>query len=476
MQSDLWFVLYDWAGANAALFTLLRPANAATNVLAWLVGALGSYWGAPLALAGMAWWAHGTRDAQRAERIAGQLRRFVISGLLGLAVAWPLKLALDLPRPFELTAVAEPVIGSLPSTGSLPSGHSVYAALIAAALWPLACGGARLALVAAVLAVGWSRVALGVHFPADIVAGWLVGLACAVPARHIVAPAAAASLGALVLARERLQAASASRRAGDLAAAFRALEQAHVLGQRDLATHLQVHLGMLHIGALRRDARELLGQLGRLALVPVGHLTGRLPLGNTGGADVSAFRSMPERRNETAGASEPAADVPPPRRQPPAAAWWTLGFAIAGLDLLVKEAVHSGLPYGISIPVTVFFNIVHRWNTGAAFSFLADAGGWQRYFLSALALAVSAFLLWLLRRPLPRAEALGYGLIVGGALGNAIDRMLRGYVVDYLDLHWRGYHWPAFNVADIAITTAVAVLIAASFKGHGGGAARLMKE
>lgn len=476
MRSDLWFILYDWAGANAALLAWLQPDTPAMSVLAWLVSAFGSYWGAPVTLAAMAWWAHAARDARQAERIERQLRRFMVSGLLGVAVAWALKLALDLPRPFELMPVAERVIGTLPSTGSLPSGHSVYATLLAAALWPLVSGGARLSLVAAVLALGWSRVALGVHFPADVVVGWLVGLGCAVLARRIVEPMGATPRGVLELAHERLRAASASRRAGDLTAMFRALEQAHALGQRDLATHVRVHLGMLHVGAWRRDTREILGQLGRLALVPVGHLTGRLPLGNSGGADVSAFRPMPERLHDAAGAGErPGAELPR-RQQPPAAAWWTLGFAIASLDLLVKAAVHSGLQYGISIPVTGFFNIVHRWNTGAAFSFLADAGGWQRYFLIALALAVSVFLLWLLRRPLHRAEALGCSLIVGGALGNAIDRMLRGYVVDYLDLHRGGYHWPAFNVADIAITTAMVVLIAVPFKGHGDGVARLMKE
>ena len=83
---------------------------------------------------------------------------------------------------------------------------------------------------------------------------------------------------------------------------------------------------------------------------------------------------------------------------------------------------------------------------------------------------VSGVLLWRLRRPLPRAEALVYTLIVGGALGNAIDRIVRGYVVDYLDLHWAGFHWPAFNVADVSITLAIAVLIATSFKGPTFGA------
>lgn len=132
------------------------------------------------------------------------------------------------------------------------------------------------------------------------------------------------------------------------------------------------------------------------------------------------------------------------------------------LDQLSKSAVDAHLPYGANIPITGFFNLVHAWNTGAAFSLLANAAGWQRYLFIALALGVSLWLAWVLRKPLPRLEAAAYSLILGGALGNAVDRVSRGYVVDYLDLHLGGWHWPAFNLADIGITTgAGAVLISA---------------
>lgn len=144
--------------------------------------------------------------------------------------------------------------------------------------------------------------------------------------------------------------------------------------------------------------------------------------------------------------------------------WWTLAFALALADQATKYAIHSELTLDAVIPVTRFFNLVHRWNTGAAFSFLADAGGWQRYFLSTLALIVATALAWMLSSPRPRSEALAYALILGGALGNAVDRIVRGYVVDFLDFHWYGWSWPAFNLADIEICVGAALLVAGSFR------------
>lgn len=143
--------------------------------------------------------------------------------------------------------------------------------------------------------------------------------------------------------------------------------------------------------------------------------------------------------------------------------WWLIALSVVVLDVATKWLIQALLPYATSIPVTAFFNLVHYWNTGAAFSFLADAGGWQRYFFIALAVAVSAAIAWMLRKPLPLAEAVGFSLIVGGALGNAFDRSVRGHVVDFLDFHLRGWHWPAFNVADIAITSGAALLIVSTF-------------
>ena len=109
-----------------------------------------------------------------------------------------------------------------------------------------------------------------------------------------------------------------------------------------------------------------------------------------------------------------------------------------------------------------FFNLVHFWNTGAAFSFLADAGGWQRYFFIVIALVVSIVLALILRKRRAKSEALGYSLILGGAVGNLIDRAFRGHVIDYLDFYWQSWHWPAFNLADIGIVGGAAMLILSS--------------
>jgi len=140
--------------------------------------------------------------------------------------------------------------------------------------------------------------------------------------------------------------------------------------------------------------------------------------------------------------------------------WLGLSGLIIVLDQLSKLWVVSLLKLGQSIELTSFFNLVFVFNTGAAFSFLSDAGGWQRWFFIVLALAVSGWLTLLIRqhqseRLLPLAAA----LILGGALGNVIDRIRFGAVVDFLDVHAAGWHWPAFNVADSAISVGVVLLV-----------------
>jgi signal peptidase II len=142
------------------------------------------------------------------------------------------------------------------------------------------------------------------------------------------------------------------------------------------------------------------------------------------------------------------------------ATWLGLSGLIIVLDQLTKLWVVSALKLGQSIELTSFFNLVFVYNPGAAFSFLSDAGGWQRWFFVGLALAVSAWLTLLIRqhaseRLLPLAAA----MILGGALGNVIDRIRFGAVVDFLDAHAAGWHFPAFNVADSAISVGVALLI-----------------
>ena len=142
--------------------------------------------------------------------------------------------------------------------------------------------------------------------------------------------------------------------------------------------------------------------------------------------------------------------------------WLLLAGLIALLDHVVKLSVASSMLLGTRVEIAPFFNLVHVRNPGAAFSFLAGAGGWQRYFFIALAFAASAWLIWMLRRNLPRLAAAAYALILAGTLGNVADRVARGQVVDYLDFYWRAWHWPAFNLADVAISLGAICLLGAT--------------
>ncbi|ELY20528.1 signal peptidase II [Vreelandella titanicae] len=135
--------------------------------------------------------------------------------------------------------------------------------------------------------------------------------------------------------------------------------------------------------------------------------------------------------------------------------WFSLAILVALADQIIKEVVHALMPFGQVIPLTLFFNWVYTGNTGAAFSLLADAGGWQRYVFVGLALIVAVVLMVQLCKPITRLEAVAYSLILGGAIGNTVDRLARGYVVDYLDVYWGQWHWPAFNLADIALFVGV---------------------
>ena len=147
--------------------------------------------------------------------------------------------------------------------------------------------------------------------------------------------------------------------------------------------------------------------------------------------------------------------------------YW-VAFAVFLADQATKFWVHEFTPYAWSQPVTGYFNLVHVYNFGAAFSFLADAGGWQRFFFGAIALVASVWLILVLRKPLHRIEHLAYALILGGALGNGLDRGMRSYVVDFLDFYWNNWHWPAFNIADMGIVSGAALLIFSSFRGPSG--------
>ena len=149
---------------------------------------------------------------------------------------------------------------------------------------------------------------------------------------------------------------------------------------------------------------------------------------------------------------------------PRAAPWFVAAAVIVLADQLVKWVVLSQLRPGEPIAVTGFFNLVLVFNKGAAFSFLAAAQGWQTLFFAAIAIVASVVISFLIVRH--RNKTLfctGLALILGGALGNLYDRVVYGHVVDFLDFHAAGWHWPAFNVADSAITLGAVALILESF-------------
>ncbi len=140
--------------------------------------------------------------------------------------------------------------------------------------------------------------------------------------------------------------------------------------------------------------------------------------------------------------------------------WLGIAVLVIALDQVTKTLILGAFQYGDSRPVTDFFNIVRVHNTGAAFSFLAGASGWQRWFFVGLGVVASVFILWMLRtQGHQKLFAFALSLILGGAVGNVVDRLLHGYVVDFLDFHWSGSHFPAFNVADSAISVGAALLI-----------------
>ncbi|MBI3432328.1 MAG: lipoprotein signal peptidase [Hydrogenophilales bacterium] len=146
--------------------------------------------------------------------------------------------------------------------------------------------------------------------------------------------------------------------------------------------------------------------------------------------------------------------------------WLGVALAVIVADHLTKFWISSALDYQDSIPVLPFFSLVLVHNTGAAFSFLADAGGWQRWFFVAVGVVATVVIVRLLKRHAhePRM-AFALALVLGGALGNVIDRVVLGHVVDFLYFHYQGFAWPAFNVADSAITVGAALLIWDSLRG-----------
>ena len=159
-------------------------------------------------------------------------------------------------------------------------------------------------------------------------------------------------------------------------------------------------------------------------------------------------------------------------REPASAAWtrWLLvSAAIVAADLATKAWIARAFLPGEVHTVTPFFNLVLVYNTGAAFSFLAGAGGWQRWFFMGVSIAVSIVIVAMLRRNAPQQKLLSsaLALVLGGAVGNLYDRLTLGHVVDFVQLHAAGYYWPAFNVADSAISVGVALLVWDSLANRG---------
>jgi signal peptidase II len=333
---EYWKAIYDLGGLNVILFTAINTVTPPwIDNFARLGSAIGSYWGAPahfIALLIVAWHQGRVQHSDEAANTMLQIRRFVVGFALAWIIVAVLKVAVNVPRPsVALENVARVLEGADNSFG-FPSGHAAYTTLILLILWPMATRSIRALLVAAAIWVMWARIAVGAHFPQDLVVGILVGVLAALLAYRV---------------------------------------------------------------TLRPDWR----------------------------------------------------------------AWLGLAGLIVVLDYLTKLAVIHQIGLGGAIPVTNFFEMVHSQNAGAAFSLFANFGGVQAILLTAVAFAVSAWLAWKLLHPLPSLVGAGYALILGGALANAIDRAADGFVTDFLSFYWKSWYWPAFNLADIAISSGAGLLI-----------------
>ena len=140
--------------------------------------------------------------------------------------------------------------------------------------------------------------------------------------------------------------------------------------------------------------------------------------------------------------------------------WLGLSLVIVLVDQFTKTLILGYYKYADATYVTSFFNVVRAHNTGAAFAFLADADGWQRWLFTGIGVAAAVFIVWMLKSHAgQKLFSFSMAAILGGAIGNVIDRLMHGYVVDFLDFHLAGRHFPAFNVADSAITIGAICLI-----------------
>ncbi len=148
--------------------------------------------------------------------------------------------------------------------------------------------------------------------------------------------------------------------------------------------------------------------------------------------------------------------------------WLWITLLVIVLDQATKIAAEQYLVFHQPVPLMPLFNFTLVYNEGAAFSFLSDAGGWQRWFFILLSLSISVVLVFWLRKlkPQQKLQTVSIALILGGAIGNLIDRSLYGHVIDFIDVYYDIHHWPAFNIADSAIFVGALLLIIDSFKNH----------
>jgi signal peptidase II len=145
--------------------------------------------------------------------------------------------------------------------------------------------------------------------------------------------------------------------------------------------------------------------------------------------------------------------------------WLSISAIVVALDLYTKRLVQQAFEYGDHYTVTSFFDLVRYHNEGAAFSFLANAGGWQKLFFTGISVIATVVIIYLLKKHTQnKLFCFGLALVLGGALGNLYDRVTLGYVVDFLYFYYQQYAWPAFNVADSAICVGVGILLLDNFK------------
>jgi signal peptidase II len=146
---------------------------------------------------------------------------------------------------------------------------------------------------------------------------------------------------------------------------------------------------------------------------------------------------------------------------------YLISLSVFLIDIVSKNFIQKKIIYGEQVEITSFFSLVHFQNPGAAFSFLSDQGGWQRYFLIAISLLAVLYIPWLINQYKKNILiVIGLLLILGGAIGNLYDRINYGYVIDFIYLHFAEFYWPAFNVADSAISVGVLLFLYGSFKSY----------